>query len=149
MRTFRAARVVGVAAGALAITFLISSTPAAAVGECATAFVEEPFVLPDGSEYGPATLTLCVDHRYSPVTFMHRTYVDGMVVSLNPGRHWLSEGPASEEAYVMFGREPGGRLTLLGYALPGRDHMEVYTLDGAFPQTADASRTVALALAAG
>jgi len=140
MRTFGPARVVAVAGSALAIALFVSSMPAAAVGDCATAFVREAFVLPDGSEHEPGTLTLCVDRRHSPVTFMHRTYVDGMGVGLSVGGHRLSEGSAGDEPYMMFGRQASGRLTLLGYALPGRDHMEVYTLDEVFSQTADASR---------
>jgi hypothetical protein len=123
----------------IALTIVLLSAPAFASSgsNCTTASIPEPFMLPDGTEHGAGTLKLCVERRHSPVSHMHETYVDGMAVGLHIGRTNSSEGPATAGSYVMFGRGTDGRLRLLGYARPGIDHMQVFSLRRAIYITAD------------
>lgn len=101
---------------------------ALAAGGCTSAPIPETFLLPDGTEHAPARLTVCIDRRYSPVSALHLVRVNGMSVGMHLSRHSTSEGPGSGDAFMMFNRGTDGRLYLVGYANPGRDGMEIYTL---------------------
>jgi hypothetical protein len=114
-------------AGALMVA-LACSAVALAGNECTSARVAEPFLLPDGSEHPAGKLTLCVSEHYSPVSYLHRTYVDGMAVGMHVSRHSVSEAPASESAYMLFNRGTDSKLRLVGFARPGREHMDLYAL---------------------
>jgi hypothetical protein len=114
---------------ALAIILLGATAPALASGStCTSAEIAEPFVLPDGTEHAPGRLSLCVEGRHSPVAHRHTAHVDGMSMGLHIGNTDTSEGPATSGSYIMFGRGADGRLRLLGYARPGNEHMEVFSL---------------------
>ena len=86
-------------------------------------------VMPISTQKYPAgTLSLSLSGDYSPVASFHKTYVNRMPVRLFLSRSCVSEGPAEAEPFMMFDREPDGRLRLYGYALPSRGHMETYFL---------------------
>jgi hypothetical protein len=97
-------------------------------GGCTSAVVHEPFLLPDGSQHPGGQLTLCTHMKYSPVSHLHKSHVDGMPVSMLQSRHTTSEGPGASGAFMMFNRGSDGMLYLVGYANPGRDRMDIYTL---------------------
>jgi len=97
-------------------------------GGCTSSIVPEPFRLPDGSQHPGGQLTLCTHMKYSPVSHLHKTHVDGMPVSMLQSRHTTSEGPGTSGAFMMFNRGSDGKLYLVGYANPGRDRMDIYTL---------------------
>jgi hypothetical protein len=91
---------------------------AASSGRCASVDVEAEIQLPDGSVYPPGKLTLCDSRAYSPVSSLHRTFVDGMPVGMLMSRRKTSEGDGDSVPEVMFLRDAHGRLQLFGYALP-------------------------------
>lgn len=97
-------------------------------GQCTSAIVPEPFFLPDGSQHPGGQLTLCTHLRYSPVSHLHKAHFEGMPVSMLQSRHTTSEGPGASGAFMMFNRRSDGKLYLVGYANPGRDRMDIYTL---------------------
>ncbi len=116
---------------ALVVGVLVTGqSPALATTDlCISATLSEPVLLPDGSEHPGGILTLCLRGDYSPVASFHETYVDRMPVGLFLSHRCVSEGPAEAEPFMMFQREPDGRLRLYGYALPSGDHVAVYLLN--------------------
>jgi len=110
-------------------------------GECTSALVEEPFRAPDGSLHAAGRLTICASKRYSPVSHLHATYVDGMPLGLLISRAGWSEGLSEDgKPFMMFRRDADGLLHLSGYAIPAGDRMVTYRLDLA---RVDTSRRVA------
>jgi len=97
------------------------SAPVLAAGDCSTASIGEPFLLPDGRAFAAGDLSLCLERQESPVAALHEARVDGMPVGL----YYSHVGPAGEELleqpYLVFGRAPDGRLHLRGLVQPGRD----------------------------
>ena len=143
----------GIRLMALALCLVAAQGAAgAAKGVCVSAEIDEPFRLPDGSNYPAGRLTLCHHSDYSPVASFHRTKVDGMTVSMHLSRPGESEMGDSDSPFMMFGREADGTLLLLGYAQSGQDKGKVY----AFPRDrkyrkqlqVDASPTPVILLAA-
>lgn len=119
-------------AGTLALGLLIPLGVAEAGnrGECTSATVEEPFLAPDGSLHGAGRLTICASRRYSPVSYLHATYVDGLPVGMLISRRGTSEGPGDGQTpFMMFYRDRSGLLHLSGYASPAGDRMVTYRLD--------------------
>lgn len=110
----------GVVFGALLAVALLSSGVAhsASSGKCASADVGEVMILPDGSVHQPGRLTLCDSLAYSPVSTLHKTFIDGMPVGMHISHRQKSEGDGDSDPEMMFLRDTDGRLHLLGYALP-------------------------------
>lgn len=130
-------------AGALVLGFLIplNVTQAGSRGECTSALVDEPFRAPDGSLYEPGKLTICASRQYSPVSYLHATYVNGLPVGMLISRRGTSEGlNEGGKPFMMFRRDASGLLHLSGYASPAGDRMVTYRLDLA---RVNASRRVA------
>ena len=68
--------------------------------------------------------------RYSPVGWLHKTYVNGRVVGMHESRHGTSEGlPEHGKPLVMLYRDGEGLLHLQGYAIPSGKKMVTYRLD--------------------
>lgn len=110
-------------------------------GECTSALVAEPFLAPDGSLHAAGRLTICETRRYSPVSHLHATYVDGLPLGMLLSRSGSSEGLSGDgKPFLMFLRDEGGLLHLSGYAIPAGDRMVTYRLDLA---RADRNRRVA------
>jgi len=99
-----------------------------ASGVCTTAEVAEPILLPEGTEHPAGSLTLCVSHHFSPVTTLHKTYVNGRQIGLLQSRRGESEGGA-EQPFFVFHRDHAGKLHLYGYASPQGNKMITYTLN--------------------
>lgn len=95
---------------------------------CTSAEIDEPFVLPDGSEHPGGRLTLCLTRNYTPVAALHETYVEGMPVGMLMSRRGISESSSTRRPYMMFGRGATGRLAFVGYANPSAKGMQTYTL---------------------
>jgi hypothetical protein len=119
---------------ALAILVILSvSTPTVAeTRACATATLDEPFVMPGGTEHAPGKLTLCRGLEYSPTRTMYVSYVDRASVGMLFGERGRSEAPTDNEPYMMFARDRKGRLHLYGFAVPCREGMETFMFGG-FP----------------
>jgi hypothetical protein len=105
---------------AVAAATLVVAQPAvaAASNACVSVRIDAPFRLPDGTVYPAGGLTLCDTRSYSPIAESHVVYVDGSAVG--QFRSWrrateLTEAGAPE---VVFEREPGGTLALVGYIVP-------------------------------
>ena len=98
----------------------LASTPAHAQSRfCASAWIQEPFILPDGSAHAPGTLKVCTDTAISPVAQLQRTYVDGMPIGAFLSRRQTGELPVSDKAPALFvfQRDLEGRLCLERYAV--------------------------------
>ena len=127
---------------AVAGVAVLGLLPAAGVAEaggrgpCASAMIDEPFQAPDGSLHAPGKLTICASRQYSPVSFLHSTYVDGMPVAMLVSRRGTSEAaPEAGRPFMMFHRDAGGLLHLAGYASPAGERMVTYRLDLARVET--------------
>lgn len=132
MSTLRSVPMLLLLAVGFALGLLTSSGPAAAGsrGECTSAVVDEPFLAPDGSLQEPGRLTICASRRYSPVSHLHATYVNGFPIGMLISRSGSSEGlEAGGRPFVMFHRDASGLLHLSGYASPAGDRMVTYRLD--------------------
>jgi hypothetical protein len=115
-----------------AVGLLTSSVPAQAGdrGTCTSAFVSEPFRAPDGSLHEAGKLTICASREYSPVSWLHATYIDGYPVGMWMSRRGSSEGlEDGGRPFIMFRRDAAGLLHLSGYASPAGNTMVTYQLD--------------------
>jgi hypothetical protein len=125
-RSDRSSRTVLLAA-AFVVTLMLFQTTLFA-GTCATAVVDEAFVLPDGSERAAGRLSLCVEKQFSPVQTLHEVMIDGMPIGMTLSRHENSGVTDSTQAAMIFTRGVDGRLYLRGYTTPARENMDVFTL---------------------
>ena len=98
------------------VAFAASQVWAGSRGSCMSAEVPEPLQLPDGSIHPAGTLTLCASRHSSPVSRLHRTFMDGMPVGLFPSRLGANEESGEGEPFMMFYRDTQSRLHLYGYA---------------------------------
>ena len=101
----------------------------AAEGGCTTTVLGERIQLPNGAEYEASTLTICVTARYTPVSSLHKTYVDGMPVGMLISRRGVSPGEQLARPFMMFYRDSRGVLHLTGYARPAGGRLITYMLD--------------------
>jgi hypothetical protein len=108
---------------------LIAPGAQAASGGCYSANIDEPFVLPDGTQHDAGSLRLCNDRAFSPVSSLHRIHVDGMPVGMHITRHSSGKGTGVTEPTMIFNREDDGHLRLLGYALPCRCKMDLHVFN--------------------
>ncbi len=108
--------------------FLVCTTESRADdGICASAHVDEAFVLPDGSEHPSGRLTLCLSRDLTPVASLHRTFVDGMPIGAFTSRRTAIEGEDGQ--YFLFDRAAAGTLSLAGYSCPYRGGSGTFLLD--------------------
>ena len=113
--------------------FAVFVVPGAAMAEtrvCATATLDEPFVMPGGSEHAPGTLTLCRSAGYTPSRAIHVGYVDRRPINMLFSYRGLSEAPTTSEPYMMFSRGESGMLQLYGFSVPCQDGMETFLFYG-------------------
>jgi hypothetical protein len=97
---------------------------------CASADIEEPFALPDGSVHPAGKLTLCHSHEHSPVKTMHRVLVDRHPVGLFSSERQLVAAAAEPTPYyLIFERRAGSTLRLAGYGKPSGGKTEMHLLD--------------------
>lgn len=117
--------------GFLTLTALIflPGIARAAHSRCTRATVPEPFVLPDDSEHPAGSIKLCKVKRHLPNQSLLVGYVDGLQVSMFLGTRNHNEVGRESEAFMIFAREPDGRLRLYGYGVPEGDSVETFTLD--------------------
>lgn len=115
-------------AAVVCAVLIVGATAANAGGVCTSARIDEPFALPDGSEHPAGRLTICLERHHSPVASLHEMLVDGMPVAMFQSDRRSSEGHSSERSYIVFDRGADGALVLTGFATPGRERMELYTL---------------------
>jgi hypothetical protein len=84
--------------------------------------------LPDGSLHPPGTLTICDSLRYSPVSTLHATYMDGMPVGMMLSRRGTSEANSDGRPFILLHRDGSGLLHLYGYAVPAGERMVTYRM---------------------
>lgn len=116
------------AASVLAMATVSAGIAAQETGRCYTADVPAAIVLPDGSEYEPGQLKICLTSK-GPVEGSHRTYVDGRAIGEFRSR--LGEGEGSTEAadaIFVFLRNPEGKLVLQGYAAAQGDRFWTFRM---------------------
>lgn len=89
-----------------------------AASGCVRVRTDAPVFLPDGGLYPAGTLTLCDSLALSPVTSLHKTYVNGRPIGLLASRRRPSEVSRDSAPLVVFHRDFFGRLELVGYVLP-------------------------------
>jgi hypothetical protein len=132
MKKGRTLSVAAALAGVIALGLLVSVNPSHAElrGRCTTTVVEEPFRLPTGRVVGPGKLTLCTTVKYSPVSWLHKTYVNRYAVEMMLSVRGTSEGlPSGGQPLVMLHRDADGLLHLDGYAISAGKKMVTYRLD--------------------
>ncbi len=101
------------------LALVVAASPAvAAPGDCTSAKVDSPLVLPDGTGYPSGTLTLCKTRRFSPVTSLHKTSIDRHAIGLLMSRSEIAESTGNTDPFMMFFRQADGSLLLYGYAVP-------------------------------
>lgn len=105
-----------------------SDARAQLIGDCLTVQVPAPMVLPDGDRHPAGALRICHSKSHSPVSSLHKTFVNGTQVGYLRSRRGTSEGLAEDQPYVLFQRVEGGELVLLGYAWPDGNKMATYRL---------------------
>jgi len=114
----------------LGITVLLASGAAMAETRvCTTTTLDEPFVMPGGTEHTPGKITLCHGLDYNPTLAMYVGYVDGEPIRMLFGYRGVSEAPTETEPYMTFARDQAGRLHLYGLAIPSRDGMQTFLFD--------------------
>jgi hypothetical protein len=116
-------RIVLGAIGLAAAGAAIDAAPvrAGSRGDCITLEVRAPLRMPGGAFHPPGTLTLCDSKRLSPVSSIHKAYIDGHPVAMLASHTIHSESGTDDRPVVMFSRDAQGRLELMGYVLPGKD----------------------------
>ncbi len=103
----------------VAFVMVVAASPiVAAPGDCTTAKVDSPLVLPDGTSYPSGTLTLCATRKFSPVTSLHKTSIDRQAIGLLMSRSEIAESTGTTDPFMMFYRQADGSLLLYGYAVP-------------------------------
>ena len=115
---------------ALLLVALWLATPAAVAdssGRCVSVEVDAQIVLPDGEIHPSGRLTLCNSQRVTPVSTVHKTYINGELVGVHLGQQKSSESKETMPL-VFFYRNGIGQLELYGYVFPSRDGDVTYTL---------------------
>ena len=119
----------GLVASVIVATALASGLASAQErGRCLTVNVPAEFVTPDRVTHEAGTLKLCVARVHSPVSVLHKLYIDGHMVGMHQSRAGRSEGPVESEPYVQFHWNGRGQLLLVGYAWPEGDRMRTHIL---------------------
>jgi hypothetical protein len=90
--------------------------PILAQARCLTVEVARPVVFPDGAEHAGGRLDLCDWKAFTPVSHLHRSYVNGRPIQLLMGRETTNERAAEAPNEVFFRVDVTGRLELVGYA---------------------------------
>jgi hypothetical protein len=116
--------------GLLTACLLLALPGTAQAGQrlCTSATIEEPFVLPDGSEHAAGSLKLCHLQKHYPTSELLVSYVDGKNVGLLLGVSGHNESSPDADPFLMFARGRDGRLRLYGYGLNKASGMATFTL---------------------
>jgi hypothetical protein len=109
------------------VVFICCQGMVLAAGVCSTATIDEPIIIPAGGEYPGGSLTVCEFMKYSPVSSLHKLYVDGNLVGVFSSWRGKSEGNEGFP-FFMFNRDQRGKLHLYGYAHPKGDRMVTFLL---------------------
>jgi len=118
-------------AGGVLMLLASGTGQAAAGGGCVSVEVDTPIRLPDGTLHPPGKLTLCDSMQLSPVSSLHKTYVNGQPVGMLIGRKRTSEGGKRMSPVVFFNVDDQGTLELFGYVLPAGGGSVTYMIGGA------------------
>jgi len=134
-RMFGIARVGNLAIALFAVTaaaLLLLARPAMAGASqaCVSVRMDVPFRLPDGAVYPAGELRLCDTRSYSPVSEFHVVLFNGSAVGQFQSRRRSTEIGGAGEPEVVFEREPGGTLALVGYILPVGGRSVAFRLKG-------------------
>ena len=117
----------GIGGFVAAFVLMLAAGPLLAGTTCASATIEEPFLLPDGSAREAGNLRLCRGEDFTPSQTLHVGYFDreafGMLVGSPVG---VAESEGSP--YLLFVRNEAGALLLAGYSLPSGEGMETFWL---------------------
>lgn len=108
------------------VAILVSGSAMAESRFCATATLDEPFVMPDGSEHAPGKLTLCRGVDYTPSIAVHVGYVNRRPINMLFSDRGLSETRDQTDPYMIFSRNKAGRLQLYGFSIPCPKGMETF-----------------------
>ena len=113
------------AVGAIGTVLLLAPAQARAA-DCVSAEIESPIRFPDGRLQPSGRLTLCDWKEITPVTDVHRTYVDGQPVSMLLGRKSSNEGGGGIPSEILFNFDQEGRLELVGYVRSSQGGSETF-----------------------
>ena len=91
-RRIRSRARMGLVASVIVATALVGGLASAQErGRCLTVNVPAEFVTPDRVTHGPGTLKLCVARVHSPVSVLHKLYIEGHMVGMHQSRAGRSE----------------------------------------------------------
>jgi hypothetical protein len=126
-QTARLLLIVGVAG-----LFLLAGLTSRAeeLGRCYSAEISDPIVLPDLSVHPPGLLRICFTSEYSPVSGLHKTYVNGNHIGMFMSRRGTSEADEERQPFFLFVRDETNALRLVGYASPDGTALRTYDLSG-------------------
>lgn len=116
-------------------------------GVCVTAHVAEAFTLPDGRVHAAGKITLCSHRLLNPVAGLHRIRVDDDGFKLVVSRRSRPREYSGTSPVMLFRRDSGGVLALIGYSVPFDRGAWTYALqraerkEVAEPTTLAAART--------
>ena len=126
---------------AAGVVFVGLQGAAQAQSPCVSAVVDAPIRFPDGDLRPAGRLTICDWRRFTPVSHLHKTYVNGRPVSLLISKTKTAERGADSPAEVHFWRNVQGQLELIGYvrSVGGRSVTYLFA-DPNRPQRIEVSR---------
>jgi hypothetical protein len=68
------------------------TTAAQSLGRCVSAELPAPMVLPDGSVHDAVSFRVCMERNLSPVSGLHKAYIDGFPTGFLTSRRVATEG---------------------------------------------------------
>jgi hypothetical protein len=119
---------VAVAAVVVAAAISVGPALAQANGDCLSVDIHGTVVLPDGSERPATLLTICVHERMSPVSVLHRVYIERSIVGLYVSRTHRSEAFDGTDPLVLLEADTSERHRLIGYVWPARSRASAHLL---------------------
>lgn len=87
-------------------------------GTCITAKVPEAYTLLDGTMHPAGRITICSQLMLNPVTGLHRIWAEGEGAAFAMSRRFQPREFSDGRATLLFRRDPGGTLDLVGYVVP-------------------------------
>jgi hypothetical protein len=113
--------------GVFASFLLLPAGGALAAGSCVSTDLPAPVVLPDGSVNDAGQIRICLSQNLSPVSVIHKTYLDGYATGMLMSRKIRTEGDSEVRSpYFVFEKSSDEGLRLIAYARSEGNRMATY-----------------------
>ncbi len=123
-----------IAFSALVMSLLIAGSAVAGDGACFSAVIEAPILIPGVGEKPAGELKLCVTRQLSPISALHKTYVDGDPVAMLMSRQSQEALAAGDAPFILFRMDSLGRYQLEGFGAPIGRRMMTYHVGPRTPE---------------